>query len=345
MPYQRISVTDKRRLFECFTRGNDYLLLARTLGIKRTTAWAIIKRAQDNEGELRRPRGGARPQRERINEEITAAAVGIIEGHPDFTLEQINVEIRRRLPQQPVISRSSLARLLDGQLIFMKKLEDSIEYRNVDRVKENRRQFANWLLHEGIHKDLIFMDEAGVNLYCKRTRGRARRGERAVRVVGGRRGRNLTMTFAISQVNGVVHHRLQEGGMNGDGFIAFLNSVIEALPDDGHQRVFIFDNAPAHRRAAEANLPQTIELRWLPPYSPFLNIVENAISQWKAAVKGDLAVGRDHFLLAPHEERIATVAQIAEQNVEVITPQNAAGYFRHLQTYLPPCLLFQDILM
>ena len=61
--------------------------------------------------------------------------------------------------------------------------------------------------------NFIYIDEYGINLWTKRTRGRARRGDHAVRVVQGRRGPNLTMTFAVNVTSGLVHHQLHQGGM------------------------------------------------------------------------------------------------------------------------------------
>ena len=48
-----------------------------------------------------------------------------------------------------------------------------------------------------------------------------------------------------------------------------------------------FDGAPAHRRPNQLG-PNT-ELKMLPSYSPFLNIVEQAISALKAAIKADIS--------------------------------------------------------
>lgn len=64
----------------------------------------------------------------------------------------------------------------------------------------------------GIHEELIFFDEAGFNLWTARTRGRARIGENAVRVVAGRRGQNLTAIFAVSNERGLLAHDIYSGG-------------------------------------------------------------------------------------------------------------------------------------
>ena len=52
---QKISIADKNRLTECFQRGDDYIDLARILGIKRGTAYSIVRRCQQH-GVVARPR-------------------------------------------------------------------------------------------------------------------------------------------------------------------------------------------------------------------------------------------------------------------------------------------------
>ncbi|GFR92069.1 insertion element IS630 uncharacterized 39 kDa protein [Elysia marginata] len=107
--------------------------------------------------------------------------------------------------------------------------------------------------------------EAGINVWTKRTRGWARRGDRAVRMVQERRGQNLTMTFAVNVMNGLVHHDLHLGEMTVERFNQFLhNTSLQCNP--GQEICFIFDNARAHGRAAEANLPAEFEMQYLPPY-------------------------------------------------------------------------------
>ena len=73
--------------------GEDYVQLARQMGKKPTTTYAIIRRAQENGGEVVRSRGGARPQRVLATPELTAAAIGVVEEHPEYTLDHINSEL------------------------------------------------------------------------------------------------------------------------------------------------------------------------------------------------------------------------------------------------------------
>lgn len=187
MPRTRISEADKVRLVRAFNDGGDYLELARALGIKRGTAWAIVNRAMARDGVVTLPRGGRR--RVKVDDDIRRCLAHIVEEHPIFTLLQLKAELEAQLPTKPLISTSTIARCLEGQLIVMKKIEDAPRERNSESTKESRKAYAEWLLNIGLQQEIIFIDEAGINLWTRRTRGRAPRGQRAVRVVHGRRGK------------------------------------------------------------------------------------------------------------------------------------------------------------
>ena len=112
MSRRKISHEDKQRLIQAHLEGQDY--------VKRGTAWSIIHRHQDAvQGELLFPaRGGAR--RVKVDNEIGEAAVGVVEEHPEFTLQQVNNELRLRLPHKPLICLSSLHNALRCQPITLK---------------------------------------------------------------------------------------------------------------------------------------------------------------------------------------------------------------------------------
>ena len=133
----------------------------------------------------------------------------------------------------------------------------------------------------------VFIDECGYNIWTARNQGRARRGERAYRQVCGQRGRNVTVALAISPTtNGLVFHSSMVGGMNAQKFNDFLAQTRLNLDPYEHV-IFIYDGAPAHHNPA--NPAPNTELKKLPPCSPFLNIVEQAISSLKAAIKADIS--------------------------------------------------------
>ena len=74
--------------------------------------------------------------------------------------------------------------------------------------------------------------------------------------------------------------------MNAERFNDFLRDArLNLNPED--QVIFIYDGAPAHRNPENPG-PNT-EPKKLQPHSPFLNIIEQAISCLKAAIKADIS--------------------------------------------------------
>ena len=74
--------------------------------------------------------------------------------------------------------------------------------------------------------------------------------------------------------------------MTGQRFHDFLTQARLNLDPNEHV-IFIYDGAPAHNNRAIPG-PNS-ELKKLPPYSPFLNIVKQAISGLKLAIKADIS--------------------------------------------------------
>ena len=165
-------------------------------------------------------------------------------------------------------------------------------------------------------------------------------------IVCGQRGNNFTLILGVSTA-GIVHSEFFRGGTNADRFNAWMEAASAAA---GRERtIFIMDNAPYHRRAAHANLQPGHEIQMLPPYSPFLNIAENAFSSWKArgkrqlAFKRQLADVREHLFHQPAEVRSATLLQLATQNLAAITPNKMVRSTRRMGRLMPRLLHQEDI--
>jgi len=76
-----------------------------------------------------------------------------------------------------------------------------------------------------------------------------------------------------------------DGPMNGAAFLAYVEQILVPTLRPGD--IIIMDNLPAHkvsgvRKAIEA---ADAELRFLPPYSPDFNPIENAFSKLKAILR------------------------------------------------------------
>ena len=134
--------------------------------------------------------------------------------------------------------------------------------------------------------------------------------------------------------------------MNPANFDNFLTQARTNL-DPEESVIFVYDGAPAHRNPT-VPAPNT-ELKMLPPYSPFLNIVEQAISCLKAAIKADISRpeiqrrmdDRDEARvrgIPPGEFRTQQLHEALHRNIDTITAAKSAQWYRFMQTYLPKCL-------
>ena len=96
--------------------------------------------------------------------------------------------------------------------------------------------------------------------------------------------KTTTLVSAIG-IGGMVAPLVYDGPINRDAFIAYVEQFLVPVLTPGD--IVIMDNLPAHKGDAIRNAIEAAgaELRFLPPYSPDLNPIENAFSKLKAGLK------------------------------------------------------------
>ncbi len=187
----------------------------------------------------------------------------------------------------------------------------------------------------------IYLDEAGFNLAKGRRRGRNRIGQRATIDVPGQRGGNITMCAAISE-NGVLTHIPHLGPYNTQHLLTFLDTLYrDIIPENErgltgdhlNKHVVVCDNVRFHhadvvRQWFAAHDRMLVE--YLPPYSPFLNPIEDFFSSWRWKV----------YDRHPHTQMALLVAMDAA--CDDITAESCRGWIRHSR-YFPRCIARDDI--
>ena len=139
---------------------------------------------------------------------------------------------------------------------------------------------------------------------------------------------NYTLTASIT-CEGVYLFTVQDKPMNTVDFKGFLTDLLRYL-DQNNKREYclIMDNARLH---TSAELKSMVEdeghkLMLLPPYSPFLNPIENLFSQWKSKVRGANINSEDALFEA-----------IKKAKEEISGVNCCKNYFRHIEDLLPDC--------
>ena len=161
---------------------------------------------------------------------------------------------------------------------------------------------------------LVFIDETGASTKMARFRGRAERGQRCRAPVPHGHWKTTTFTGAL-RLSGMTAPMVLDGPMNRAAFQAYIEQVL--VPTLHRGDTVILDNLPAHkgadvRRAVEA---AGATLRYLPPYSPDFNPIENAFSKLKAGLRKAAARTIDGLWDAIRDA------------LPTITPAECANYF------------------
>ena len=131
---------------------------------------------------------------------------------------------------------------------------------------------------------MVFIDETGASTKMARLRGRAKRGQRCRAPIPHGHWKTTTFTGAL-RLSGMTAPMVLDGPMNRAAFAAYIDQVLVPTLRPGD--IVIMDNLPAHKgQHTRAAIEATgASLRYLPPYSPDFNPIENAFAKLKALLR------------------------------------------------------------
>lgn len=163
---------------------------------------------------------------------------------------------------------------------------------------------------------LVFVDESGATIRLTPRMGRAPRGQRCVGQVPRNWGRSTTLLAAMTR-EGIAAALLVEGATDQAVFETFVTDVLAPRLVPG--QVVVWDNLSVHKspRAQQAITDRGCELRFLPPYSPDFNPIEQAFSKLKGYLRR---------VEARTQPRLWVAIGLGLQQ---ITAQDIHGWFHH----------------
>lgn len=131
---------------------------------------------------------------------------------------------------------------------------------------------------------LVFIDETGASTKMARLYGRAAKGARCKAAIPHGHWKTTTFTGAL-RLSGMTAPMVLDGPMNGAAFKAYVEQVLAPTLQPGD--IVVMDNLAAHKNSAIRAAIEAVgaELRYLPPYSPDLNPIENAFAKLKAILR------------------------------------------------------------
>lgn len=131
---------------------------------------------------------------------------------------------------------------------------------------------------------LVFIDETGTFTNMARRRGRGKRGRRVIGRIPWGHWKTLTFVAGLRH-NEVTAPFVIDRAMNGAVFVEYIRQCL--VPTLRRGDIVVMDNLAAHKRdeVAELIAAAGAELRFLPPYSPDFNPIEQAFAKLKAHLR------------------------------------------------------------
>ncbi|KAF7685203.1 hypothetical protein CDIK_4047 [Cucumispora dikerogammari] len=134
---------------------------------------------------------------------------------------------------------------------------------------------------------------------------------------------------------GMLYHKIHERAVNGNDFILTLKKINESSSRSGIDTIiFIMDNARIYhyRGMREDAEISALRINYLPPYSLFLNPIENVFSVWKNnVVRGN----------ARSETQLRA---LIFEKFGLITTDQCGAFYRKMLGYLNRAEAGQEIL-
>jgi transposase len=324
----RIISNDTRRLIiNAYKSEKNVSDIAEMFNCSERTVKRIVE-AYSIEGRVEaKPQGGYKPQS--LSDEHRNYIQEYIAEDCSISLDRI---VQRLLEDFGIIvGKSIVHRAINSFSYTLKRVTLMPKRRNDERTIEIRhlyaREFLSLLSHQD-GEDIFFLDEVGFNVCMRAKRGWAPRGERAVQVSSGLRSRNISVCCVMSK-NGTFYYEGQDRPYNSESFGRFVGELLSIFESNGmRNQIIVMDNVKFHHNSEilEKFSSKGHKVKFLPPYSPFLNPIENMFAQWKQLVRNGSPQNESELLV------------LIESSFHMISNDHCENYYRHMLGVINKCV-------
>tara|TARA_R100001163_G_scaffold65029_1_gene60827 strand:+ start:2226 stop:3128 length:903 start_codon:yes stop_codon:yes gene_type:complete len=207
------------------------------------------------------------------------------------------------------LSVSTVYRIVKGLGYSCKQLRHKVE--NIRNSKEVLEEYKRDIRNIG-YENILAFDEVGFQLEMSPRRGWDKKGRRCIvkKSKGGRK--NYTGSFLIN-CNGIVKWEIKDCSMTSSGMLEYFEGF------KGGGKVLVLDNLRAHHSEKFKEKLREIGLigKWLPPYSPCLNPIEEVFSLLKRELR--------YIKVSNKQELLKELSRL----VKIINRRGLLKYFKH----------------
>ena len=188
------------------------------------------------------------------------------------------------------------------------------EQRRPDVAADRRRWQDTQPLHDA--GAYIFIDESGVTTDLLRRYGRSPRGVRLRDYTPYGHWQTHTVIAGL-RIDGLVAPAVFDGPIDNPTFLAYVEQVLVPTLRPGD--VVVLDNLTMHKQPAVQAAIEHVgaRIRFLPPYSPDFNPIEQAFAKLKA------------FLRAARPRSFDQVVELVAIALELFSPAECLNFVRH----------------
>ena len=261
--------------------------------------------------------GGGKPLS--LNSQQIEIISQLVEADNDATLQQLCTSLGEKTGVK--VSVPTMCRLLQRLELTRKKKTSHASEAATERVQKLRREYWTTISEVQL-KDLVFIDETGVNLAMTYRYARAKKGKRAYSKCPYNRGNNVTLIGAIC-VDAFLAPFTFEGWTNREAFMTYVTKVL--VPQLWSGACVVMDNLSAHKATTIREAIESVGARvvFLSPYSPDFNPIENCWSKLKA------------YLRSCESRTYTALDKAITEAINLVTPDNLQSWFTHCCYYVP----------
>ena len=323
----KISNETREKIIHAYNNGDSKKDISRILNVKLPSVYAIIDIFLKERRVEKKLKGGDR--KKALNSDQIQIIQNLIDDDCSISLGKIK-EILLNVHNIDV-SIMTVSRCIKAFNYTFKSITLIPQRRNDLKSLDDREAYARRffdVISDIDETKLYFVDEVGFNVSMRGSHGRSLRGTNAVKVVPGLRSRNISVCCAMSKM-GVTLYNVQTTAYNTATFTVFIGSLLKYIESEqSGKSAIILDNVPFHKNC---NVKEMVEskghiLLFLPPYSPFLNPIENMFSKWKQAIKAENPTNESHLF------------ELINNVHSTISADDCAAFYRNMLRFLPQCI-------
>lgn len=321
--YKTTSNEDRKRIIEAYLDNKSGVTISNIMNISINTVYKIIREYKLYNKILAKPKGGNNPKK--LNTDQINDIQDWIDAECTLSLKQLNSRLFEKYSIK--IHNSTINNYINSFNYSLKRISIVPERRNSLDVIELRKKYAEQFLNLNFfyNKDqIIFIDEVGFKVSSRPSRGRAPIGKPAISRVSRIRTRNISICCGMSS-QGIEYYIANLRPFKSNTFAYFIYELINIIKAKGYNNaLFIMDNVAFHKtiQVKEFIIKSGFNFKYLPPYSPFLNPIENMFSKWKEYTK---------------RQNIQSEEQLFKEIINgsnLITQTDCDGYFKNMNNYL-----------